>query len=418
MENVYVAAVGMIPFGKHPGKSVKDLSGMVLAELFKDTDLTIDQLQAVWFANAGWGGQIGQHSIRGQVALMPHGIGEIPVMNVENACAGGSSAFYGATLGIKSGEYDIALALGAEKMAAPGTEDDPKTRAKALDSFIGGTDVEETVKLLNKMKEEADRLQAESGGDKGGEKKARSPFMDMYSADARAHMEKYGTTQRQIAAIAAKNHYHGSLNPLAQYRFDMSIDDVLNDRMVSYPLTRAMCSPLGEGAAATILVSERMKNKLGLTNAVKVRASVLTSAKLGENFVGPTPPQLAYERAGLGPDDIDVAEVHDATAVGEMLQTEKLGFCAVGEGGAYAESGATKLGGAKPVNPSGGLECRGHPIGATGLAQVAELTWQLRGQAGDRQVEGARIAIAENGGGFVETGDGAAVVTILEGASN
>jgi acetyl-CoA acyltransferase len=228
-------------------------------------------------------------------------------------------------------------------------------------------------------------------------------------------MERYGTTQRQLAVIAAKNHYHGSLNPDAQYRMTMTVEEVLNDRLVSYPLTRAMCAPMGDGAAAAILVSAEYLRRLKDARPVKVRASVLASGSTKPGSLTKAAAQRAYNMAGVGPDDIDTAEVHDATAFGELAQNEGLGFCKEGEGGPYAESGATKLGGARPINPSGGLECRGHPIGATGLAQIAEIVYQLRGVAGARQIEGARLGLTENGGGFIGTGEAALSIHILEG---
>jgi acetyl-CoA acyltransferase len=419
MDNVYVANVGMIPFGKYPDKSIKDLTGMVLENLFKDSPFAKEQLEAAWFSNAGWGMQTGQGCIRGQVALMPSGIGEIPVMNVENACAGGSSAFHGAYLGIAAGAYDIALAIGVEKTFAAPAGSDGQAKEKSFNSFLAGTDVEVTVATIEKMKADAEKKRKEmeaSGEIREGEGKgARSPFMDIYSNGARAHMEAYGTTKEQIAAIAAKNHFHGSLNPNAQYRFDMTVEDVLNDRLVSHPLTRAMCAPMGDGAAAALLVSKSVLKKFGVKDPVKVRASILGSAKLSLTRVLPSPIEKAYNVAGVGPGDISLAEVHDATAMGELSQSENLGFCNIGEGGPFAASGATKIGGSKPMNTSGGLECRGHPIGASGLAQIAELTWQLQGLTGKRQVDGARIALAQNGGGFVGIGEAAGVVTILEG---
>ena len=228
-------------------------------------------------------------------------------------------------------------------------------------------------------------------------------------------MERYGTTQRQLATIAAKNHYHGSLNPDAQYRMTMTVDDVLEDRLVSYPLTRAMCAPMGDGAGAAILVSGDYLRRLRDVRPVKVRASVLASGSSKPGNQAARAVQKAYEMASIGPEDVSTAEVHDATAFGELALTESLGFCKEGEGGPYAESGATKLGGARPVNPSGGLECRGHPIGATGLAQIAEIVYQLRGSAGDRQIEGARIGLTENGGGFISNGEAAIAIHILEG---
>ena len=416
MRDVYVVAVGLIPFGKYGDQGIKQLTAQVMENVLADSSAEADDLQAAWFGNAGWGMSTGQHCIRGQVALAPLGIGEIPIMNVENACAGGSSAFHGAFLGVAAGAYDVALAVGAEKTwVAPNA--DPETKAKSFNSFIAGTDVEVTVALIEAIQADAERKRAEmeaKGEVKAGGGGARSPFMDLYSAASRAHMDKYGTTQRQLAVIAAKNHNHGALNPWAQYRMAMTTEQVLEDRLVSYPLTRAMCAPIGDGAAAAIVVSADQLERFGAAGrAVKVRASVLASGRAGAQK-HPDAAQRAYEMAGVGPDDVDTAEVHDATAFGELIQTEHLGFCPEGEGGPYAESGATTLGGARPVNPSGGLECRGHPIGATGLAQIAEMVIQLRGEAGERQVKGARIALTENGGGFIGTGEAAVAVHILE----
>jgi acetyl-CoA acyltransferase len=417
MQDVYVVAAGMIPFGKYPDKGIKDLTAMVLRNLFEHSPVQQDQLEAAWMANAGWGMSAGQHCIRGQVALAPLGIGEIPIMNVENACAGGSSAFHGAWLGVAAGAYDVALAVGAEKTWVPPAAD-AETRKKGFNTFLAGTDVEVTTKLIEMMQAEAEekRRQLEKSGEvkKGEGGGARSPFMDIYAMASRAHMSRYGTTQRQLAVIAAKNHHHGSLNPDAQYKMTMTVEEVLSDRLVSYPLTRAMCAPMGDGAAAAIVVSAEYLKRLRDVRPVKVRASVLASGSTTPGNQAKRAAQKAYDMAGVGPDDIDTAEVHDATAFGELAQTENLGFCKEGAGGPYAESGATTLGGARPVNPSGGLECRGHPIGATGLAQIAEIVYQLRGEAGKRQVARARLGLTENGGGFIGTGEAAIAIHILE----
>lgn len=419
MRGVHIVAVGMIPFGKYPDKGVKDLTAMAMGSLRKDSPVELDEVEAAWMGNAGWGMSQGQHCIRGQVALGPLGIGGIPIMNVENACAGGSSALHGAFLGVASGAYDVAIAIGVEKMtpssSAPET---PTEKEKRFQGFLAGTDVEVTTKLIEQMKAQADAKRAELAASgkvdeaKGG---ARSPFMDIYSLASRAHMERYGTTQEQLAIIAAKNHMHGSLNPDAQYRMTMTVEEVLEDRLVSYPLTRAMCAPTGDGAAAAILVSDDYLGRLGECRPVRIRASVLRSASPTGGNQAAVAARKAYEIAGVGPEDIQTAEVHDATAFGELAQTESLGFCGEGEGGPYAQSGATALGGSKPINPSGGLECRGHPIGATGLAQAVELVRQLTGEAGDRQVAGARLALAENGGGFLGTGEAAIAIHIFEG---
>ena len=260
--------------------------------------------------------------------MMPHGIGEIPIMNVENACAGGSSAFHGAYLGIAAGAYDIALAVGVDKTYVPPT--DPEGKKRAMESFISGTDVEVTVATLERMKQEAEerrkQMEAEGGESSGDKPAARSPFMDMYSNDARAHMEKYGTTQEQLAYIAAKNHFHGSLNPNAQYQFDMTVEEVLNDRMVSHPLTRSMCAPMGDGAAAAILVSERMLAKLGISDPIKVRASILGSAKLSEKRVLPSPIEKAYNVAGVGPEDISLGGSSRCQRHGRTDPNRKPGF--------------------------------------------------------------------------------------------
>lgn len=414
MRDVVVAAVGLVPFGKHPDKSIKDLVAEVVRNLLGESPVAKDQIEAAWMSNAGWGMQTGQHCIRGQVALAPAGIVEIPVMNVENACAGGASAFHGAFLGVASGAYDVALAIGAEKsFVAKGA--DTEARKKGFESFLAGTDVEATRRMIDDLRAEAKHAGSASGASPAAGS-GHSPFMDLYARGARAHMERYGTTQQQIATIAAKNHRHGALNPVAQYRRAMTVEEVLADRPIAYPLTRSMCSPMGDGAAAAILVAGDAVRRFPGIRPVRVRASVLvSSSRTGDQCRRAA--ERAYAMAGVGPEDVDTAEVHDATAFGELLQTEALGFCKEGEGGRYAESGATALGGARPVNPSGGLECRGHPIGATGLAQIAEIVLQLRGDAGERQVGGARIGLTENGGGFLGAGEAAVAIHVFEAPS-
>ena len=236
---------------------------------------------------------------------------------------------------------------------------------------------------------------------------------------ARWHMDRFGSTQKQLAVICAKNHFHASLNPMAQYQQDMTVEQVLADRLVAYPLTRAMCAPVGDGAAAAIVCSERFLKKLAGARPVRIRASVMgqgSDRDLDGEDIGERLVREAYRAAGVGPEDISLAELHDATAYGELHQTEAMGFCPVGGGGPYAESGATRLGGARPINTSGGLECRGHPIGASGLAQIYELVTQLRGEAGPRQVEKARIALSENGGGNIGVEEAAMCIHILEKA--
>ncbi|UCD84323.1 MAG: thiolase family protein [Deltaproteobacteria bacterium] len=415
MSDVYIAGVGMTRFNKYPEKSIKQLTAEALEAVLKDVSVNKDQIEAAWFSNSGWGMSQDQHCIRSQVALTPQRIQGIPMMNVENACAGGSSAIHGAWMSIKAGLYDVVLAVGAEKVYFP------EDRKKMFEGFISGTDVEVTKAIIEMMKEEAKKKAEElkkAGKLKDdGKQKDRSAFMDIYAMGARMHMEKYGSTQRQLAVIAAKNHFHGSLNPYAQYQMDMTVEEVLQDRLVSYPLTRAMCAPIGDGAAAAILCSSGFLKKIKNARPVRIRASVLASGRIrgsDEPPIGARLSKRAYEMSGLEPDDINVAEVHDATAFGELIQCEELGFCPEGEGGVFAESGATKLGGKLPINPSGGLECRGHPIGASGIAQITEMVMQLRGEADKRQVDGARIALTENGGGFIGTEEAAMTIHILE----
>ncbi|MHB8780129.1 MAG: thiolase family protein [Candidatus Geothermincolia bacterium] len=410
MGDVYVIGVGMLRFGKYAERTIKDMTAEVLGLVTADAGADKKAIEAAWFSNSFWGINTGQHSIRGQVALCPLGVDCVPVMNVENACAGASSAMHGAWMGIKSGAYDVALAIGAEKVYHP------TDKQQAFDMFISNADVDFVRGLIAAFQADAARQAKEAGSKEGGG--GHSPFMDIYAMAARIHMDRFGTTQRQLATIAAKNHQAGALNPMAQIQIAMTTDEVMNDRPVAYPLTRAMCAPIGDGATAAILCSERALSKFAGARPVKVRASVLGSGSFefgpDVELIGKRLSRKAYDIAGLGPADVSLAEVHDATAFGELLQCEELGFCPEGEGGPFAESGASTIGGKLPVNPSGGLECRGHPIGASGLAQIYELVTQLRGEAGPRQVEGARIALAENGGGFIGAGEAAMCIHILE----
>ena len=409
MSNVYVIGVGMTRFGKFMASSVKELAAEALENTLKDAGVESKDLEAAYVSNSFWGMFSEQHSIRGQVMLHPLGIKEIPIINTENACAGASTALNLAYTAIKAGQYDLVLALGAEKISHT-------DKMLSLRSYASCLDVEEFPNKIGELMQQVEKMpleipeEAESSG-------GRSIFMDIYALGARWHMSRYGSTQRQMAVISSKNHEHGALNPYAQIRKKMSVEEILQDKTVAYPFTRAMCSPVGDGAAAAVICSERFINRLSKARAVKILASVLGTGRerpLEEDHIGKIVSQKAYEAASLGPEDIDLAELHDATAYGELLQTEVLGFCPEGEGGLLAESGATRLGGKIPVNVSGGLECRGHPIGASGLAMVYEVVTQLRGEAGPRQVEGAGIGLTENGGGFLGTEEAAAAVHIFE----
>jgi acetyl-CoA acyltransferase len=411
-EKVYVFSVGMTKFGKFLEKSMKEFTGEALDLVLEDCGLVNGDIEAAWFSNSGWGMRDRQVCIRGQVALSANGLDKIPIINVENACAGGSTAFHGAWTAIKAGLYDCALAIGTEKLYL-------KNTAMVKSGFIVGTDVERTTALIKQLKKMAElrkkRLAKKQGTEAKKEKKGgHSAFMDLYAAAARSHMKRYGTTQRQLAMVASKNHNNSTLNPLAQYTFPMTVEQVMEDYEVAYPLTRAMCAPIGDGSAAAILCSEKFLENHPNTRAVLIRASVLRSGSWGKDDIAERAATTAYEMAGLDPEDINVAEVHDATAFGEIHQIEKMGFCPIGEGGPFTESGATALDGKTPINTSGGLISRGHPIGASGLAQMYELVTQLRGEAGERQVKNAKIALAENGGGNIGVGEAALCVHILE----
>jgi len=413
-EDVYIIGVGMIKFGKWLDRSIKDITGEALELTLKDCGLTREDIEAAWFSNTMWGMYSFQHSIRGQVALTANGLEGIPVTNVENACASASTALNGAWTAIKAGLYDCLLAIGAEKLY-------DEDRAKVMRSFMAGTDVEEMMETVARLREAEKKHREKEAKGKGvdvEQEKAggHSAFMDFYAAGARAHIKKYGSTQRQLAAIASKAHNNSTLNPLAQYTFPQTVEQVLQDRVVSYPLTRAMCAPIGDGAAAAVICSERFLKKHPSDRAIKIRASVLQGGnRNGPADISERAAKRAYEVAGVGPEDIDVMEVHDATAFGEISQLESLGFCPPGEGGIMAERGETALDGKIPVNPSGGLISRGHPIGASGLAQIYELVTQLRGEAGKRQIKNHRIAMAENGGGTIGRGEAAMNIHILEG---
>jgi acetyl-CoA acetyltransferase len=428
-DNVYIIGVGMTRFAKLPGRTMKSMTGESVESALKDCDLNNDDLEAAWFSNSGWGQSEYQHCIRGQVALSVHGIDKIPITNVENACAGGSSAFHNAWLSVKAGVYNVVLAVGTEKMyfdKPPRVTSGGIPGMGAMSGFIAGTDVEDTLNMIGQLKkqiEEGNRKAAEEKA-KGDKKEAEKPkkkkdhsiFMDFYAMGARNHMKQYGTTQRQIAVIAAKNHNNSTMNPLAQYTFPQTVEQVMEDYVVAYPLTRAMCAPTGDGSAAAIVCSEQFLNDNPSLKdrAVLVKASILHSGSRKVFKQVERAAAAAYKVAGIGPEDVDVAEVHDATAYAELHVTEDLGFCPVGQGGPFAESGATALDGKIAVNPSGGLLARGHPIGASGIAQMYELITQIRGEAGERQVKDAKIALAHNGGGNLGPGAAALCIHIFE----
>lgn len=410
MSTIYIAGIAMTVFGRHPQRSIEDLAQEALRGALKDTGCSSDDIGVAYYSGMTNGLLQGQISIPGQVVFSKIGISGIPIFNVENACASGSSAVNLAVQSLKAGVTDVALALGAEKMNVP-------DKAKAFAIFEGGWDVaraQENYQTLVKMGEGVDIPEGSESD------RPYSKFMAIYAAMCRFHMKTFGTTQRQIAAVSAKNHGHSVHNPYSQFRQPFSVEEILAAPPITYPITLPMCAPLSDGAAAVVLCTEAGLKRIGADRrrCIRVAASVIQSfshrpLERPDLHVGRRAADLAYEMAGLGPEDMHVAEVHDASAMGEIVQAENLRLAPLGEGGPAAERGDFTLGGRIPINTSGGLESKGHPLGATGIGQLYELVTQLRGEAGARQVEGARHAIQENGGGLQGVEEAALAIHIL-----
>jgi len=415
MDDAYLIGTACTAFGKQPDKSFKELTRDAYLAALADAGLPDGgAIGNAWFGNCGMG-TFGQNNIRGQVCFTPlvregRFPERVPMINVEGGCATASMALHGAWKDILSGQADLSLAIGVEKTFFPG---DPARTTQIFEGGIDQLDPQEWQAYYRRAGERSGKPFEPNAG--GG-----TLFMDTYAMQAAFHMRKYGTTRRQIAVAASKNHAMGAKNPLAQYRFEVSPEQVLEDRVISWPLTRSMCSPIGDGAAAALLCSRRFLDGLPAQvreRALRVRASVLTGGKyrdLDEPGLSQLAARRAYECAGLAPADVDVAEVHDATSFCEIYQSEMLGFCEPGRGGAFVESGESSLGGRLPINLSGGLVSKGHPVGATGLSMIHELALQLRGEAGERQARGARIGLAENGGGVIGFDEAACSIVILE----
>jgi acetyl-CoA acetyltransferase len=393
MRDVYVAGVGMTVFGKRPEATLKSLTAEATREALEDAGVTPQDLEQAFFANAIGGAIVNQEMVAGQVALRPLGIEGLPIVNVENACASASTALMLGVQAVASGAASVVLCVGAEKMSH-------RDKGWALAAIGRAVDVDEVF------------------GDLGPQPGGRSHFMDIYAGEARELMERSGARPEDFAAIAVKNQGNGARNPRAQYGAATTVAEVLAAREIVPPLTLPMCSPLSDGAAAVVLVSA---DHLGAVRgrAVRIAASALVSGGHGreaepQGSATARAARRAYEQAGIGPEDVDLAEVHDAAAPAELAAYEALGLAAAGEGAALIREGLTEIGGRIPVNTSGGLLAKGHPIGATGLAQVHELVEQLRGTAGPRQVDGARVGLAHNGGGWLQGDNAAVVVSVLE----
>jgi len=361
MSDVYILGVDMIKFGRFPDRSVPNIGAEAALMALDDAGLGIEDMQALYCGNLGQSsGMVGQR------ILQEIGQTGIPVVNCANACATGATAFREAWTSVKAGLYDVVLAVGVEQMGK---------------GLLGGT-----------------------GAGKGIPKEGLLGSGTMPAVFAEAGMEhsrNHGTTFEQFAKISVKNHHHSTMNPKAMYQIETPLDDVMNAEMISYPNTKLMCSVNVDGSAAAVLVSEKKAKELGMERAVKVKASVITSDPYQErdlvmpdvNTCTRKAAKEAYEMAGVGPEDIDLVELHDCFATAEMLHYENLGLCKDGDAGRMIDEGEVALGGRVPVNVSGGLLSKGHPLGATGIANIYEVSTHLRGEAGERQVEGAKLGL-------------------------
>ena len=409
MREVFIVGVGMTPFGRHLELSVGELARRAVGAALDDAGASAEAVQAVFYANTAQAAIEGQMGVKAQHALRPLGFAGVPMVNVEDACSGSAVALNLALTQVGSGQAEIALAVGAEKL-------NTKDAARRFAAFNQPDDLAAVQAFVEKYMPlaEATPIPAEVAIDPA----MRSIFMDAYAVNARLHMARHGSTWRQIAAVASKNHGHSTRNPLAQFQNAMGIDEILAAKVIAWPLTLPMCSPISDGASAALVCSAEGLKRLRGERAVRVLASVMRGGSErplqdGTQAAVHLAARAAYEQAGIAPQDLSVAEVHDASAYAEIAHTEYLGLLPFGAGGSAAERGETSLGGRIPVNVSGGLESRCHPVAATGLAQIHELVQQLRGTAGARQVEGARLAIASNGGGFIGVEDAICCVTVL-----
>ncbi len=405
MREVAVIGVGMTRFGKFLDRSLKDLSREAVEDTLQHAGIERGDIEAAYVSSSMAGLMTGQESIRGQVWLRPLGIEGIPIFNVENACASASSAFHLGWLSVGAGLYDCVLALGAEKLY-------DRDKVKSFMALGTAVDIEEVGKIIELI--EAEGL---GGVSTEGSGENRSIFMDFYAALARYYMREYGAKPEHFGKLSVKNHYNGSLNPHAQYRERVTLQEVMDSPTISYPLTRLMCAPISDGAAAAIICSEefaRAHTDRPVFVAATVNQSGISDVPLGGDGIVRRMVPLAYEQAGIGPGDLDVVEVHDATSVSEYGFMEDLGVCGPGEAKDWIDRGWTEIGGKVAFNTSGGLVTKGHPVGATGLGMIAEIVWQLRGEAGERQVEGPKVGLTLNGGGVLGTEPAAMSIHIFK----
>jgi acetyl-CoA acetyltransferase len=380
MRDVYIVGAGMTQFGKHLERSLRDLGREACLLAIQDAGIRPKEVEAGYCGNALAPAIQGETGV-GQNVFWEVGISGIPIVNMENACASGSTALREGWMSVAGGFYDVVMVTGVEKAVMP----------KGTMLNVGAGELET---------------------------KLGEVFPGYFATIAQKHMERFGTTREQMAQVSVKNHLHGALNPYAQFQKKFTVEEVLNSPMIADPLTLYSCCPNSDGAAALVLCSEEKAKKLN-GRAIRIAASVLATGTYDNQRditnwdVEIRAAQQAYKMASLGPKDLDVVEVHDAFTICEILHYEGLGLCPLGEGGRLIDEKATELGGRIPVNPSGGLLSKGHPVGASGVAQVVEIVWHLRGQAGERQVQGARVGLADMMGGNKEGDTRACTVHIL-----
>lgn len=391
MREVAIMGVGMTPFDKFTERSFKSLGAEASIAALRDAGLKPQNIQVAYVGNAVAGLLFGQSMILGQVILRELGIVGVPITNVENACGSGSSALREAWIAVGSGLYDVALALGVEKLHVGDL-------ARTTAALSGATDMET----------------------EGG---LGLTFPGHWALKAKVYMAKYGITAKQLALVSVKNHSHGLLNPYVQHQKSVTVEEVLSSRMIADPLTALMCCPISDGAAAAVVCSREYLRRFPVRpgkSPVWIAASSLTTGSYDDqrdisfNDLEELAGREAFQAAGVGPNELDFAEVHDCFAIAEFLRCESLGLFEPGSYGWAVEKGEAALGGRLPINPSGGLLAKGHPVGATGLAQVAEAVWQLRGEAGKSQIEGARIGLTHCSGGGIAGDTAVCSVFILK----
>lgn len=388
MRDVVIVGIGMTKFGRRPGTGIRALAVQAASAALADAGIDATIVGRVFFGNAVAGTIIHQDMVKGQVAFRHTQLAHVPIINVENACASGSNALMLAYEAVASGIVDVALAVGAEQLSHAEKE-------RTFTALRGAMDIEEIGEVDLHLHPEAS-----------------AALMEGYAAEGRELMRDHGVEMADFARVAVKNRSHAVHNPLAHFQTPLTLEEVLSARQIAPGLTLTMCSPVTDGGAAVVVCSADFAARHGHSGPRILACAMAPGTGKGSTPVADAA-RKAYERAGLGIDDIDVVELHDAAAPAELLQYADLGISGLGEGHLAVRRGETSLGGRIPVNVSGGLMSRGHPLGATGCAQIVELCTQLRGLAAGRQVEGARIALAANSGGWVGDAYAVGIVTIL-----